>query len=94
MSEKKEELKFNKGAIIHEPGSTRKYKTGDWRTFKPKILQDKCIKCGKCWMNCPDGAIKKNKDGTFEIDYDYCKGCLICQEECPVKAIVSEREEK
>lgn len=94
MSEKEKELKFNKGAIIDKPGSTRDYKTGAWRTYKPKIDQEKCIKCGKCWMCCPDGAVKHNKDGTFEIDYEYCKGCLICQEECPVKAITSKVEEK
>ncbi len=91
MSEK---LVFNKGAVIKDPGSTRKYKTGSWRTFKPAIDQKKCIKCAKCWINCPDGAIKKNKDGTFEIDYDYCKGCLICEKECPVKAISHKVEEK
>ena len=27
MVEKKEKLVFNKGAVIHEPGSTKKYKT-------------------------------------------------------------------
>ncbi|MEK6560116.1 MAG: 4Fe-4S binding protein, partial [Nitrospirota bacterium] len=26
------------------------------------------------------------------IDYDHCKGCLICYEECPIKAITVERE--
>lgn len=27
-----------------------------------------------------------------EIDYDYCKGCNMCQVECPVKAITMIRE--
>ena len=90
----KEKLVFNKGAVIHEPGSTKKYKTGEWRTFKPSIDNSKCIKCGKCWMNCPDAAIKKTKDGFFKIDYNYCKGCSICVNVCPVKAITMERVEK
>ena len=90
----KEKLVFNKGAVIHEPGSTKKYKTGDWRIYKPSIDNSKCIKCGKCWMNCPDAAIRKTKDGFFEIDYDYCKGCLICEKECPVKCISHVLEEK
>ena len=90
----KEKLVFNKGAVIAEPGSTKKYKTGDWRTFKPSIDNTKCIKCGKCWMNCPDAAISKDKDGFFVIDYDYCKGCLICEKECPVKCISHVVEEK
>ena len=90
----KEKLEFNKGAIIHAPGSTMKYKTGDWRTFKPTIDNSKCIKCGKCWMNCPDAAIRKTASGFFEIDYDYCKGCLICEKECPVRCITQKVEEK
>jgi pyruvate ferredoxin oxidoreductase delta subunit len=97
MAEKKQnknELVFNKGAIISEPGSTEKYKTGEWRTFKPSIDQEKCIKCGKCWSNCPDAAIHKDENGNFQINYDYCKGCLICEKECPVKCISHETEEK
>jgi Pyruvate/2-oxoacid:ferredoxin oxidoreductase delta subunit len=26
-------------------------------------------------------------DGKADIDHGYCKGCGICVEECPVKAI-------
>ncbi len=88
------ELKFNKGAIIHERGSTKKNKTGSWRSKRPVIDRKKCVKCGQCWMYCPDNAIKKNEKGEFEIDYDYCKGCGICANECPVKAIKMELEKK
>ena len=87
-------IPLNKGAAILEPGSTRKYKTGEWRTFRPIMNSEKCISCGKCWMVCPDAAIKKRKDGKFEIDYDYCKGCLLCIKECSVKAITPQVEEK
>lgn len=82
------------GATILQPGSSKNYKTGDWRTFKPEIDQARCIKCGKCWLNCPDSAIYKDKDGKFQVNYDYCKGCLICQKECPVKCISYKAEEK
>ena len=27
-------------------------------------------------------------------DYDYCKGCGLCAEECPKHAITMEQEEK
>lgn len=87
-------IPISKGAVISEPGSTTRYKTGNWRTFKPTIDQKKCIKCGICWANCPDAAIRKNADGTFGINYDYCKGCLICEKVCPVKAISHEVEQK
>jgi|GEM_PF-394755 len=86
---------ITKGAVIFEPGSTKKYKTGEWRTFKPTIDLARCIKCGRCWMVCPDAAINQRKeDGKFEINHDYCKGCLLCTKECPVKCIPYVVEEK
>ena len=86
--------KISVGAVIEEPGSTIKNKTGGWRSFKPVIDQKKCIKCGTCWKFCPDNAVRKNEKGEFEINYDYCKGCGICAKECPVKAIKMVKEEK
>jgi pyruvate ferredoxin oxidoreductase delta subunit len=41
-------------------------------------------------MYCPDAAI--NED--LEVDLDFCKGCGICAEECPKKAITMVREER
>jgi 2-oxoisovalerate ferredoxin oxidoreductase delta subunit len=47
-------------------------------------------------MFCPDSAIKIENDKVVGIDYDYCKGCGICAQECPkkVQAIVMVKEEK
>ncbi|MEM4663021.1 MAG: pyruvate synthase subunit PorD [Candidatus Diapherotrites archaeon] len=90
----KDGLKFTIGAVIREPGSTIKNKTGGWRSFRPIIDKNKCVKCGTCWAFCPDNSIKKNSDGTFSIDYEYCKGCGICANECPLKAIMMEPESK
>ena len=81
------------GTIIYEAGNSINNKTGSWRVFRPIMDKDKCVMCENCFIFCPEGCIKE-KDGKFEIDYDYCKGCLICEEECPVKAITSIREEK
>ena len=78
--------------VIKKPGSSVEVKTGSWRTFKP-VITVKCIGCGTCAQFCPEGCIKiKNKKAV--TDYDYCKGCLICFNECPVKAIESKQEEK
>lgn len=41
-----------------------------------------CFECDNCWHFCPDAAVIK-KTGSYEIDYDYCKGCGICAQECP-----------
>ena len=87
-------MKFNKGALMDKPASSKTNKTGSWRTKKPVIDQTKCTRCGICWMFCPDGAIQKTKTGSFEPDLDYCKGCGICAEECPFKAITMVEEEK
>ncbi len=58
---------------------------------------DRCFSCGvcnfcdNCWVFCPDVAIKR-KENEYEIDYDYCKGCLVCVTECP-RHCISTREE-
>lgn len=62
------------------------FKTGDWRTFRPVIDQNKCIKCLTCWIYCPDEAVEWDGE-KVAINYDFCKGCGICANECPVKAI-------
>ena len=93
MAKKKEE--FTPGAVVTEPGSSKKYHTGDWRTFRPLIKQDKCTQCYICWQVCPDSAIRLDeKTGKVYVDYTYCKGCLICMHQCPAKAIEKEVEKK
>ena len=87
-------MKFNIGAVVTEPGSSKKNKTGGWRALKPEINKDKCIKCGICWQFCPDNSIKMDKEGRATVDYDFCKGCGICARECPVKCITMIKEEK
>lgn len=71
-----------------------KYKTGDWRVFRPMIDNEKCIKCGLCWMFCPDSSIIWDGDNFPTVDYEHCKGCGICAHECPTKAIEMVRDER
>ncbi|HWR62137.1 MAG TPA: 4Fe-4S binding protein [Clostridia bacterium] len=67
--------------------------TGDWRIQRPVIDQEKCIKCGICFLHCPVNSIKKI-NGKFIITYDFCKGCGICAHECPKKAVALLPEEE
>ncbi len=53
-----------------------------------------CNNCGNCWIFCPDLAMKATEDGKYECDYDYCKGCGICVNECPRNAIEMIKEVK
>jgi pyruvate ferredoxin oxidoreductase delta subunit len=72
--------------IVREPGTSRHYKTGSWRTYRPIHSDEKCIHCLRCWIYCPDAAVKVKNGKVVAIDYDYCKGCGICAKECPPKA--------
>ena len=86
------------GGLIDEPGSSSKFKTGDWRSFRPITDLNKCIHCMQCVVNCPDDAIptegKGNDIKRKETDFDYCKGCMICENVCPVKCISRKEEEE
>jgi pyruvate ferredoxin oxidoreductase delta subunit len=82
------------GSIVTEPGSARQYKTGDWRSQRPTYDFSKCIKCGLCYIFCPEGCIFQNDEGYFEADLYYCKGCGICPRECPTGVITMVEEKE
>lgn len=82
------------GSIVVEPGNTRQYKTGDWRSQVPTYNFDRCIKCAICQIYCPEGCIEQNAEGFFEANLYWCKGCGICARECPTAAITMMEEEE
>jgi len=45
-----------------------------------------CTRCDTCLVYCPEGIIRR-KEGDYEVDYTFCKGCGICVAECPRKAM-------
>jgi len=62
---------------------------------------ERCFKCGtcneceNCYVFCPDVSILKNmRKLKHAINYDYCKGCGICFNECPRGAISIKEEER
>ena len=75
------------GCVVKEAGNTRSFCTGDWKSQHPEWDDKKCIKCGICYIYCPEGCIKQQKDGFFRADMFFCKGCGICAQECWTQAI-------
>ncbi len=52
---------------------------------------DRCMSCGvcngcdNCYIVCPDVSVLRDKreNGHYSIRTHYCKGCLVCVQECP-----------
>ncbi|HET8760684.1 MAG TPA: 2-oxoacid:acceptor oxidoreductase family protein [Nitrospiria bacterium] len=74
--------------VIHAGLTSVEVKTGLWRTLRPVIDYERCHRCWSiCSTLCPDSAINVTPDGWPEIDYDHCKGCMVCVAVCPTHAI-------
>ena len=81
---------------IRAPATSAISQTGLWRALRPVIDHGLCKRCNWiCGTYCPDSAIRVEQDGRPAIDYDHCKGCMVCVDVCPPHAIqaVPERQE-
>ena len=81
---------------IRAPSTSAASQTGLWRALRPEIDHGLCRRCSWiCGTYCPDSAIRVEADGRPAIDYDHCKGCMVCVAVCPPHAIhaVPERQE-
>jgi pyruvate ferredoxin oxidoreductase gamma subunit len=80
---------------IHSAASSERLKTGLWRTQKPVIDERHCNHCWWiCSTFCPEGAINVDSERKPSIDYDHCKGCMICLVQCPAHAIEAHPEQE
>lgn len=59
---------------------------------KPRIVPQRCVKCGICVESCPvEGKAVAFRNGRKQppvYDYKKCIRCYCCQEMCPKKAII------
>jgi MinD superfamily P-loop ATPase len=55
--------------------------------FLPKIIEDKCTKCGLCAENCETHALLYIKDSYPIPISTLCSGCKLCYKICPTNAI-------
>jgi len=75
---------------IHVAVTSKLANTGLWRTMRPVIDYQRCNRCWwVCSTFCPDGAINVTAGNYPQIDYDHCKGCMVCVTQCPPHAISS-----
>ena len=82
------------GGTILEGGNSVKINTGDWRTYIPTFIEEKCTHCMLCFPVCADSAIPVKDGKRLDFDFKHCKGCGVCYKICPLKAITWEKEEK
>ena len=82
------------GPLTSKPATSKKNKTGSWRTeTKPKYLQKNCIACKMCLLVCPESCILGKEKNTFVADYAYCKGCGLCAAVCPKQDVIMIKED-
>ena len=74
------------GGVLKDPGNSRAYRTGLWSDRIAIWDAETCTNCLQCWLVCPDESIVMDEDGKMAgIDYDFCKACGLCVEECPTE---------
>ena len=55
------------------------------------IDQNRCIRCGRCYVSCRDGAyqaIRFGPDRVPQVDRALCAGCGLCRIVCPVPGVI------
>ena len=79
---------ITEGGTIAQPGNSKQFKTGDWRSMMPVWHWEKSKQCLLCYPVCPDASVTVDKETgkMVGIDYDHCKGCGVCTKVCPFGA--------
>ncbi len=82
----KNRKKIEKGGRLDIPGSSIEYKTKTWRAGKIPVRDvEKCVQCLFCYNFCPEVCWKIKNEKIDYVDLEYCKGCGVCAQVCPVK---------
>ena len=73
---------------IYAIANSPERKTGSWRQYRPVLQRERCSRCWVCFVRCPDAAITLDYEDYSVVDYNVCKGCLLCAHECPTHALL------
>ncbi len=77
------------GVVVDAPkpgvdASIEVFKKWSTRTKRPVVNFDTCIECDLCWLHCPDECFVPTPEGVYDVKYESCCGCGVCEEVCPV----------
>jgi NADPH-dependent glutamate synthase beta subunit-like oxidoreductase len=82
-------------APLADPGERRRSQTVEvtlaYSRDQAVAESDRCMSCGvcngcdNCYIVCPDVSVMRDarENGRYAIRTTYCKGCLVCVQECP-----------
>ena len=82
-------------APLADPGERRRSQTVEvtlaYSRDQAVAESDRCMSCGvcngcdNCYIVCPDVSVMRDarENGHYAIRTTYCKGCLVCVQECP-----------
>ncbi len=87
ISDLPKELEKYGFSSIEEVINTSLNKKTIYEANLPKLINEKCSKCGLCERNCPYFAIKIDEIGNPTFDETKCFKCGLCASRCPTKAI-------
>jgi pyruvate ferredoxin oxidoreductase delta subunit len=81
-----------RGRTVQAFENAAELETVNLPAMRPRTVREKCTKCGQCYSLCPDMAYSKDDEGYYTQNYNWCKGCGTCAQECPVDAITMTQE--
>ena len=61
---------LTEGLMMFAGGTSKSFKTGEWRTSTPVFIKEKCKQCLLCAPVCPDVSIPVKDSKRDDFDYE------------------------